>query len=136
MSVLTAAIRGGLYSLPPDLIFWSRLDMLRRSGRDPVRYVAVCRGMFRRSGHGPVWTGTVSRGAAQAWPVLVWRSRSDKMRYDELRLGALCRGQAGRARRSRFGVMRSVGVRSGQARRSRLGTAVCVGVRWVKVWSR
>ena len=71
-----------------------------RSGRGAVAHVKFRRGgvrlgQLRRSGYDPVWTGTLSWGAAQAWPVLVWRSR--------------------------FGVMRSVGARSGQSWRSSYG---------------
>ena len=67
VSVLTAAIRGGLYSLPPDLIFWSRLDMLRRSRRGRVGYVLLRRGGFRRSRYvvdGLVRLGAISHGLA------------------------------------------------------------------------
>ena len=35
---------------------------LRRSGRDPVRSVAVCRGMLRRSGSGKICLGMESYG--------------------------------------------------------------------------
>jgi hypothetical protein len=49
-----------------------RRVMFWRSGRDPVRSVAVCCGMFRRSGHGAFWSGRLRFGQAQAW-----RSRLD-----------------------------------------------------------
>ena len=62
-------------------------------------------GQLRRSGHGPVWTGSVSWGAAQAWPVLVWRSRSVWIRPVVVRFGEAGLGQT---RYGGHGPIRSV----------------------------
>ena len=79
-----------------------------------VRAVEVWQGRLwqlglRRSGHGPFWSGRLSWGAAQAWSVLVWRSRLDSVRYDKLRHDLAGQGTAVLIRcvRVRFGRVRT-----------------------------